>query len=138
MAALITPVDVNNQPLAATIDMTVSTLAAASTTVTSTDMINTGYRGVKIGVNITAMTGTVPTLTVTVQGKDVASGTYYTLLVSTAIAVTGFTVLEVYPAVVAASNLVAGITLPRVWRVVATPGGTTPAITGTIGASMIL
>jgi hypothetical protein len=59
-------------------------------------------RGVRVVIDITAITGT---LTVTIQGYDVASGKAFTLLASTALAGTGTTVLKVHPDLTAASNL---------------------------------
>ena len=62
------------------IDATLATLAAAAAGSVTADQTNINARGLQIGINITAITGTTPSLTVTVQGKDAASGTYYTLL----------------------------------------------------------
>ena len=102
------------------------------------DQANTNARGIKLVVDITALTGVSPTLTVTVQGKDAASGKYYTILASAALAAVATTTLEVYPGIATAANVTAGVTLPRVWRVIAAIGGTTPAVTATVGASMIV
>lgn len=114
------------------------THTAASAGVNSADQVNYNARGVKVVVNVTAITGTAPTLTVAIQGKDNASGVYYTLLSSAAISATGTTVLEVYPGVTAAANASASTTLPRTWRISTAIGGTTPAVTATVGASVIL
>jgi hypothetical protein len=73
-----------------------------------------GFRGLRVGVNISAFTG--GTLTVTVFGRDVSNQTY-TLLQSTALAATGFTELLIYPGASAASNLVANAPLPPSWGV---------------------
>jgi uncharacterized membrane protein YccC len=114
------------------------TLAAASAGGNSVDQNNAQARGVVVGVNISAITGTSPTLTVTVQGKDTASGEYYTLLESTALAAVGFTTLTVLPGVTAAANVAASLPLPATWRVLYAIGGTTPAVTGTIGACLLV
>lgn len=111
---------------------------AASAGVNGADQVNYNGRGIKIVVDITAMTGTTPMLTVTLQGKDAASGKYYTILVSTALAAVATTTLEVYPGIATAANVTAGVTLPRTWRVITTIAGTTPAITATVGASVIV
>lgn len=114
------------------------THTAASAGVAGADQLNINSRGVQIGVNITAGTGTTPTLQVIIEGKDAASGAYYTLLASAAIAATaGFTLLTVYPGLTAAANSIANQVLPRVWRVRTVIGGTTPAVTATVGASVI-
>lgn len=115
------------------------THAAAAAGVSSPDQTNAFYAGVQIGVNITSGTGTSPTLQVFIEGKDSASGAYYTLLASVAIAATaGFTLLTLYPGLAAAASLVANQVLPRVWRVRTVIGGTSPAVSATIGASLLV
>lgn len=114
------------------------THAAASAGTQSADQVNYNGRGVKLVIDITAITGTSPTLTVTLQGKDAASGKYYTLLASAALTATGTYVLEVYPGIAVAANASASATVPRTWRVSTVIGGTTPAVTATVGASVIL
>jgi hypothetical protein len=111
--------------------------AAASAGANGTDQANVNGRGVKVVVDITALGGTGPTLTVTIQGKDAASGKYYTILASAALAAVATTVLTVYPGLVAAANLTANDVLPATWRVITAIAGTTPAVTCTIGASVI-
>lgn len=105
--------------------------------INSPDQTNINSRGVQIGVNITALTGTGPTLTVKIQGKDAASGVYYDLLTSAALAATGFTLLTLYPGAPVTANASSPQVLPAVWRVVATVAGTGPAVTATVGASVI-
>lgn len=112
------------------------THAAAAAGVNSADQANSSARGVKVVVDITAITGT-PTLTVTLQGKDPISGKYYTLLASAALSAVGTTVLTVYPGLTAAANLTANDVLPATWRVITAIGGTTPAVTATIAATLL-
>ena len=114
------------------------TLTAAAVGGNSADQVNSNGRGLQVGINITAATGTTPVLVVTVQGKDTASGTYYNLLVSANIVAAGFTLLTVYPAAPATANVSTPQVLPRTYRVLYTITGTTPAFTGTIGASVIV
>ena len=114
------------------------TLAAASAGGNSADVTNYNGRGLQLGVNITALAGSAPTLTVTVQGKDAASGQYYTLLQSAALAAVGFTLLTVYPGAPAAANVSSPQVLPRTFRVLYAIGGTTPGVTATVGASVIV
>lgn len=111
----------------------VLTLTAQGTgTTNSVDQTNS-RNGVKVVVDVTALTGTAPTLTVVVQGKDPASGKYFTILSSTALAAVATTVLTVHPALTAAANLVANDVMPRTFRVTATVAGTTPGVTATVG-----
>jgi hypothetical protein len=116
----------------------VVSLSGASTSGNTAAQDNPQWRGLQLGINITAIAGTSPTLTVIVEGLDEASGQYYTLLSSAALAATGFTLLSVYPGIAAAANSAASQVLPKSWRVRYTIAGTTPAVTATIGASLII
>lgn len=113
------------------------TQTAASAGVNGADLQNYEARGVKVVINISAITGTGPTYTVTIQGKDVASGQYYTLLASAALNATGTTVLTVFPGAPASANVSANDALPANWRIITAVAGTTPAVTATISFSTV-
>lgn len=113
------------------------TYAAASAGTNSADQVNQSARGVKVVVDITAITGTTPTLTVTIRGKDPVSGKYFTLLASAALNAVATTVLTVYPGATASANVTANDNLPKTWRVEAVIGGTGPAVTVTIAAILL-
>lgn len=89
--------------------------AAAQTAaqVNSPDQLNIYYRGGHIVINVTAYTA--GNYTPKVQGKT-AGGTYYDVLVGTAISSTGSTILKVYPGVAPVANGSAADFLPQVWR----------------------
>jgi hypothetical protein len=110
--------------------------AQAAGTVTSADQTNYNGHGVQLGINITAL-GAATTVTVTIQGKDAVSGTYYTILASAALATTGFTRLSVFPGLGVSTNSSANDVLPRTWRVSVVVGGSNTA-TATIGASVLV
>jgi|GEM_PF-6671103 hypothetical protein len=112
----------------------VLSVAAATTAQNSGDLTNFNGRGAQIGIDVTALTGT--SCTVVVQGKDVASGQYYTLLSSAPITAPGFTVLTVYPGAATAANASSPQVLPRTFRVLLTP--TSATVTATIGVSVIV
>lgn len=114
-----------------------ATLVALAVGPVVTPMPNPVCRGVKVVIDITAITGTTPSLTVTIRGRDPMSGKAYTILASAALTATGTVVLTVYPSLVAAANLVANDVLPALWDVLLTVAGTTPAVTATIAASML-
>jgi hypothetical protein len=116
----------------------VVTLSGASISGNTAAQDNPQWRGLHLGVHVTAITGTSPTITVVVEGLDEASGQYYALLSSAALSAAGFTLLTVYPGVAAAANSAASQVLPKSWRVSYTIAGTTPAVTATIGASLIV
>jgi hypothetical protein len=124
-------------PLANLTAAQIVALSAASASGNSPDLSNRFGSGVQITVDITALTGTTPTLTVNIQTKDPISGKYVTLLSSAALSATGTTLLTIYPGLTNAANTVASQVLPRDWRVSYTIAGTTPAVTATIAASIL-
>jgi hypothetical protein len=113
----------------------INQVASAPGTYVSADQTNWSGRGAKVYVNITSI-GT-STVTVTIQGKDPVTGTYYTLLTSAALAANAFTVLEVYPGIAVTANVSANVVLPKTWRVQAVEAGGTVA-TFTVSASVEL
>lgn len=133
MATPVTPVDQVGTPIQNN-DVTLITAVAATTTQTGADQINTAGRGVKVVLDMTTVgTGSV---TLTIQGKDVASGKYYTLLAGAAVVTNSTNVYELYPGLPATANVSANTTLPRTWRVVATANNANAA-SYTVGASVI-
>lgn len=115
---------------------TLITHTAAAAGTTGGDIDGSRGKGLLLFVNITAITGTTPTLTVTLSGKS-PQGVYYTILASAALNATGQTVLRVYPGLTAAANATVSDILPNTWRVSTVIGGTTPAVTATIAAVVV-
>lgn len=116
---------------------TLVTHSAAAAGVNGSDVSDPLARGLIVGINVTAITGTSPTVTVTVQGKDPHSGTYYTVLASAAITAAGYTELIVCPGTTAAANVAVSRPIPITWRVITAIGGTTPAVTATVSAQTV-
>lgn len=115
----------------------VPSVAVAGTFV-SADLKNDVRRGLKLVIDITAIAGTSPTVTVTIQGKDPVSGKYYTLLASAALAATGTTTLTIYPGIATVANASVDDVLPATWRISVVVGGTGPSATMTIGGSLLV
>lgn len=116
-------------------DITLITASASTTTKTSADQINTDGRGVIVVLDMTTVgTGSV---TLTIQGKDVASGKYYTLLSGAAVTTNSTNVYTVYPGAPATANVSANSPLPRTWRVNVTANNAN-ATTYTVGASVLV
>lgn len=115
----------------------VVTLAAAAAGGNSSTYTTSGATGLRANINISAISGTSATLTVTVQGYDTASGTYYTLLQSAGLQATGFTQLVVRIGVTAATNLAINLPAPAHFRILYTITGTTPSVTGTVGVELL-
>lgn len=111
------------------------TLTASTATTQTADLDNNlGARGVTVYVKTTAIgTGSV---TVTIQGKDKASGDYYTLLAGVAIVTNTTNRYTVYPGLTAAANVTASDVLPDVWRILVTANNANP-VTATVGWSTL-
>lgn len=111
------------------------TASGATTTQTGTDQTNYNGRGLKVVLNMTVVgTGSV---TLSIQGKDSASGVYYTILTGAAVTTNSTTIYTVYPGITATANVSASDILPRTWRVLVTANNANPT-TYTVGASVIL
>jgi hypothetical protein len=102
-------------------------------TLTSPSILNGRGTQMNVGINITAIAA--GSLTVTVLGKDIASGQTYTLLASAALAATGFTRLKIGPTITAAANSIAQDYIPRTFIVQAVVA--TGPVTATIGVSLV-
>lgn len=113
---------------------TLLTSLARTTSQTGNDITNPRARGVKVVVDITASSS--PSNTITIQGKDVVSGKYYTLLASAALTGNGTTILTVFPGAPVSANVSANDGLPAVWRVIVTAGNSNSA-TYSIGYSYL-
>jgi hypothetical protein len=92
----------------------------------SADQINYNAKGVRVFVNVTAVTAT-PSLVVTIEVKDPVSGVYTAILTSAAIATAVHTVLTVYPGATVAAGVTLSIPLGKIWRVTVTHGDTDSA-----------
>lgn len=111
------------------------TATAVTASQNSGDQTNYNWRGLKIVLNMSNVgTGSV---TLVIQGKDTASGNYYTLLSGVAVTTNGLTVYEVYPGVTVTANVSASTTLPRTFRVQVNANNAN-ATTYTVGAMYIL
>lgn len=112
-------------------------ITATGATTTQTSALQTNYngRGIKVVLDMTTVgTGSV---TLSIQGKDIASGKFYTILAGAAVVTNSTNVYEVYPGNTNTTNLSANAVLPRTWQVVVTANNANPC-TYTVGASVIL
>ena len=125
-------------PMLGNVDALLMTHTAAAAGAVSVDQTNSNGRGVQIGINVSAITGVTAAITAIIEGRDMASGVYYTLFASAAIAAAGFTLLTLYPGSLAVANLVTNQILPRTWRLRTVISGASPSVTATVGASVIV
>ena len=68
-----------------------------SGTFTSADVLNTVVRGVKVILSVTANAGGLGSVVLKIQGRDVASGSYYDLLTSAALSAVATSVFHAQP-----------------------------------------
>jgi len=112
----------------------VITAAAATTTQTGPDMSNGAFRGIKAVLDMTTVgTGSV---TLTIQGKDAASGKYYTLLAGAAVTTNSTNVYTVFPGAPATANVSANDQLPKTFRILVTANNANAA-TYTVGVTLL-
>lgn len=108
---------------------------AATTTKNGDDLYSAGYRGVKVVLDMTTVgTGSV---TLTIQGKDLASGKYYTLLAGAAVITDSMNVYTVFPGAPATGNVSANDQLPQMFRVIVTANNGN-ATSYTIGVNLLV
>lgn len=103
---------------------------------------NLSRKGVVCTYNQSANSGT-SSVTFSIQQFDAASNSWFTLVTSGAITANATpTPIGVYPGAQTASlpsgMVMAGLHIPRVWRVSQTVGGSGgPAVTGTVGCNLL-
>lgn len=122
-------------------NVTIRASSGLTATANGADITTPGpAKGVLLTLDITAVSGTSPTLDVKLQTKDPVSGKYVDMANTAAFAqksATGTDTLIVYPGVTATANRSVSMALPKTWRLVYTVGGTTPSFTFSVGASYI-
>lgn len=111
------------------------TATAATATQTGADLQNGSFRGIKVVLDATAVVG-VGSFTVTIQGKDNASGKYYALLAGAAVTTVSTNVYTVFPGAPATANVSANDQLPKVFRVIVTYNSGT-SLTFTVGVCLL-
>lgn len=119
----------------------VESLSAKTLTGASAAAItNNSGTGVILFLNVSAISGTAPTLDVKVQVQDPVTLSWFDLpgaafpqrtSVSTAM-------LEIFPGLVDVAGVRAGRALPRTWRLAWTIGGPTPSFTFSVGAQYLI
>lgn len=106
------------------------TQTAATTTFTSADIDNPDGKYIHVILDTTAVGS--GSLTISIKGKDPASGKYYTLLAGAAVTTNTTNVYKVGPGLPVTSNVSANDILPRTLQILATANNSNPA-TYTIG-----
>lgn len=111
------------------------TRTASTTTFQSPDYVNKGCRGIVVVVDMTVVgTGSV---TLSINGKDRASGKNYLLLAGAAVITNVTNRYTVYPTGTAAANVWALDVLPELWNLTFTHNNANAA-TYTVGACTLV
>lgn len=111
---------------------------AKTETFNGEDFTNKGHRGINLFLDITAKSGTSPTLDIKLQAKDPTSGNYFDVP-GAAFAqktTTGQAMLTIYPGIGETANVSVSDVLAAIYRFVATIGGTTPSFTFSLSANL--
>lgn len=97
-------------------------------------------RGCMIFLNLSAVSGTTPTLVMKLQAKDTLTGNYIDIpgATTTSLTTVGETVLTLHPVVTAAANQAIAQAMPNTMRAVFTIGGTTPSFTLSLFAQALV
>jgi hypothetical protein len=120
--------------------VTVDASAARGTSANGTTTTNASGRGAMFYVNVSAASGTLPTLVVQLQVQDPVSLAFIDITGAATVSLTGIglVMLTVYPGISEVANLKISQGLPRTYRFRWTIGGTTPSFTFSIGAQYLL
>lgn len=112
------------------------TAANGGVSVASTDQTSYNAKAITCVFAQSAHAGT-PSIAMNIQGKDAASGLYYTLIQSavTATVDAGTVVVSVGLGLPNSANVSAGLPIPATWRVDRYITGSSETVTGTIGCS---
>ncbi|MGL6210811.1 MAG: hypothetical protein ACRC14_13390 [Paracoccaceae bacterium] len=120
--------------------VSVEASAARTASANGTTITNANGRGAIFFINVSAVGGTSPTLTVRMQVQDPVSLGWADVAaaVTAPISTVSLTTLTVSPGVSEAANLRVAQGLPRVYRMAWVITGTTPSITFSIGAQYLV
>lgn len=106
----------------------------------SAAVTNHSARGAVFFINVSAVSGTTPTLAVRVQMQDPVGSGWVDIPGAVTASITGVSLvaLAVYPGATVAANAAVSYPLPRNYRLAWTIGGTSPSFTFSVGAQYIL
>jgi hypothetical protein len=100
---------------------------------------NHSASGAVLFINVSAVSGTTPTLVVRAQMQDPVGLGWVDIpgAVTASITTTGLVALAIYPGATVVANAAVSYPLPRTWRLAWTIGGTTPSFTFSVGAQYV-
>lgn len=115
-------------------DGTALASAARTATTNSADLGNPDARGVMVFFDVTA--GATLLLTLSIEGKDPASGKYVSLMSGASVTGVATNMYVLHPAITETANVDAAVPLPATWRIKVTHGNAT-STTYTVGYSLL-
>lgn len=116
-------------------DITVFASGAQTATQTQADQTNNTARGIKVVLDMTNV-ASGPSVTLEIDGKDPASGKYYSILTGAAVTTVSTNVYTIYPSLSAVANSVSNDVLPHTWRVKVVSNNSNSG-TYSVGASLL-
>lgn len=121
-------------------EFTLFASAARTASANSTDLENRAAKGIHIVLDVTAASGTTPTLDVKIQRKCPLSDKYVDVpgAAFSQKTATGTDDLVIYPGITAAANRAVSNVISSRFRAVATIAGTTPSFTFTLAGSFVV
>lgn len=111
--------------------------ARTAATTNSTDFGSGTFEAARFFLNISAVSGTTPSMTVKIQALDNLSGQYVDLPGASFAAktATGVDMLTIHPAITPIANSAVSQLMPMSWRAVSSISGTTPSFTFSLNAT---
>lgn len=102
-------------------------------------LTNHSASGAVLFINVSAASGTTPTLVVRAQMQDPVGAGWIDIPGAATASITGISnvALAIYPGATVAANAAVSYPLPRVWRLAWTITGTTPSFTFSVGAQYV-
>lgn len=122
-------------------NQTLDSSAARTATVAGTTGTNWNHTGMVVTLNVTAVSGTSPTLVAKLQFSPDGGTTWidYDAKATTAsITATGAYILKFFPGCTEVANSAIGLPVPRTFRLHYTIGGTTPSFTFSTMVAFVL
>ena len=117
-------------------------LASSVQTISGTaeGVVNNSHSALLLVIDVTAASGTVPSMIVKIQGYDRAADKWLDVLGAVTAAIIGVSTTQLYiiPAAAPITNIISQVFLPPRWRAVWTITGTTPSFTMSLGAQTML
>jgi hypothetical protein len=97
---------------------------------------NQRFVGAHVLFDVTDLEGGAPDVTVSIDGYDYGSSTWYNLLTGLSVVTVSFNIYKIHPDFTAAANLVAKEGIPYLWRVILTHDDAAP-ITYSLGVNYL-